>query len=258
MRFGLFESTALLSTLAIFVGTLVFLEIGRRSGTRHLSGNEEVEGTGTIDAALFGLLGLLLAFTFSGAAARFDDRRQLIIEEANDIGTAYLRLDLLPAESQAAIREKFKQYLDSRIETYRKIPDLEAVDAELKHSQQLQRDIWSMSVAASKNSDTTVAGIVLLPALNSMIDITTTRTMYTQLHPPMVVFVMLAVILLASALLAGFAMGRSKMRSWLHITVFAVTLAVTFYVILDMEFPRMGLIRVDSFDQALVDLRNTM
>ncbi len=182
----------------------------------------------------------------------------MIVEEANNIGTAYLRVDLLPSESQPAIRDKFKHYVDSRLETYRKIPDMEAVNAELRRSQQLQNDIWTMSVAASQNSQTTMAGMLLMPALNAMIDITTTRTMSAQMHPPIPIFVMLVVMALASAVLAGSGMARAKSRNWLHKVAFALILAVTVYVILDMEYPRLGFIRVDSFDQALVDVRNSM
>ena len=89
----------------------------------------------------------------------------------------------------------------------------------------------------------------LLPAINAMIDITTTRTMASQMHPPIVIFVMLFALALAGSLLAGCAMSASKTRSWLHIIGYPLVTAVAVYVILDLEFPRLGLIRVDAFDQ---------
>src|SRR6266487_5026057 len=97
-----------LFTFGLFVGMLLFLELGRRIGIRRRQEDSGTtgEGVGAVDGAVFALLGLLIAFTFSGAASRFDTRRQLIIEETNDIGTAYLRLDLLPAEAQPGLREK--------------------------------------------------------------------------------------------------------------------------------------------------------
>jgi len=66
-------------------------------------------GAGAVEGSVFGLLGLLIAFTFSGAAFRFDARRQLAVEETNAIGTAYLRLDLLPADKQPALRDSFRR-----------------------------------------------------------------------------------------------------------------------------------------------------
>jgi uncharacterized membrane protein len=82
--------------------------------------------------------------------------------------------------------------------------------------------------------------------------------MATQMHPPMVIFAMLFALILASSLLAGYGMATVKKRGWLHILAFSITMILTVYVIIDIEYPRLGLIRVDSFDQALVDLRNTM
>jgi hypothetical protein len=88
-----------------------------------------------------------------------------------------------------------------------------------------------------------------------MIDITTTRTMATLMHPPAVVFVMLFGLALVASLLAGYGMTGSKVRSWFHMLGFALIMAIAVYIILDIEYPRLGLIRVDAFDQALVDLR---
>lgn len=119
-----FASVAVLAGIGLFLGMLVAFEVGRRRGVGRRATDPEgaFEGTGAVDGAVFALLGLVIAFTFSGAAARFDARRQLVVEEANAIGTAYLRIDLLPESSRPALRDLFRQYVDSRIETYRKIP----------------------------------------------------------------------------------------------------------------------------------------
>jgi hypothetical protein len=248
-------------SFGLFVGMLILLNVGRRVGAKHLASDPKGArtGTGTIEAAVFALLGLLIAFTFSGAVSRFDDRRHLIVEEANAIGTAYLRLDLLPAGAQPALRETFRQYVNSRLETYRKLPDIEAAKAEHSKSIKLQEAIWTKAVASSQAQGASAAApMLLLPALNQMIDITTKRTMALQLHPPLIIFGMLFLVALASALLAGYAMAGGKDRKWLHVFGFALVIALTVYVILDIEFPRYGLIRVDAFDQALVDLLKSM
>jgi hypothetical protein len=199
----------------------------------------------------------LIAFTVQGASARFDARRALIVQEANYIGTAWLRIDLLPAGAQPTMRGLFRQYLDSRLETYRKIPDMTAVKAELDRTRELQDEIWEVALANQKEvGQALVTG--LLPALNQMFDIVTTRTMAAQSHPPMIVFVMLAFMACAAAFMAGHGMSGSKVRSWVHIVGFASILAATVLVIMDMEYPRLGMIRVDGFDQVLMDLRQTM
>jgi hypothetical protein len=253
------ELIVFLFAFGLFLGMLLFLEIGRRAGIRRMKEETAGEGVGAVDGAVFALLGLLLAFTFSGASSRFDTRRQLIVEETNDIGTAYLRLDLLPANAQPALRDSFRRYLDARLEVYRKLPDVAAAKEFLAKANELQGQIWRQAVAASHAQGAPPdAPILLLPALNAMIDITTTRTMATQMHPPAIVFLMLFGLALAASLLAGYGMTGSKVRCWFHMVGFALVMAVAVYVILDIEYPRLGLIRVDAFDQALIDLRESM
>ena len=123
---------------------------------------------------------------------------------------------------------------------------------------ELQRQIWTRAVSAVAESSTTIAGMLLLPALNQMIDITTTRKMATMMHPPLVVFFMLGALALVSALLAGYGMAAGGQRSWVHVLGFAAVVAATVYVIVDMEYPRFGMIRVDAVDQVLRDLRHSM
>jgi hypothetical protein len=253
------EVFAVLFVAALFVGMLVCLEIGLVLGRRSTADEGGKEGLSVIEGAIFALLGLLIAFTFSGAAARFEGRRHYIVEEANDIGTAYLRIDLLPADSQPEIRELFRRYVDSRIETYKVAGAHREKAMQLFiQSQNLQNEIWQKSVAAAGRSPNTAASMLLLPAVNAMIDITTTRLATTENHPPMIIFAMLALIALASSMMAGFEMATRKKRSWLHIAGYALILSISVYVILDLEFPRLGIIRVDAFDHYIVDVRNSM
>jgi hypothetical protein len=253
-----FTIMTLLLAGGLFLAVLAFLEIGRRIGCAALAkeSKEPASGAGAIDAAVYGLLGLLIAFTFSGAATRFEARRHLIVEEANAIGTAYLRLDLLPEGPRLMLKEKFRQYVDSRLEVYRNLPDIEAAKAALARSAAIQSEIWSESVTASRAIFPQPAAMLLLPALNQMIDITTTRTVAAQNHPPSIIFVMLISLALLSALLAGYNMACSSSR--IHMLVFAAILAFTIYIIFDLEYPRLGFIKIDAADQVLVEVRQSM
>jgi hypothetical protein len=246
--------------IGLFVGMLLLLEAGRRIGLRRRARDLEGAraGLGAVEGAIFGLMGLLIAFTFSGAAARFDVRRQLIVQEANAIGTAWLRLDLLPPAAQPSLRESFPRYLDTRIEVFQKIPNLAEVRAALARSEALQGQIWADAVKSCKESGSQPATMLLLPALNEMFDITTTRKVAAQTHPSPIIFVMLMVLALTSALLAGNGMAGAKTRSWIHLVGFALIMGITVYVILDLEFPRLGFVRIDAVDQVLIDLRAGM
>ena len=245
-------------TVGVFVGMLLLLEVGRRIGRRRAGGPEDAPAEiGVVDGAVFALLGLLIAFTFSGAASRWDTRRHLVVEEANAIGTAYLRLDVLPPDAQPAIREKFRQYVDARLAAYRSLPDLSAAKAELARAATLQAEIWGQAVAACRSEGSQPARMLVLPALNEMIDITTSRTVAAQTHPPSVIYAVLIALMLTGSLLAGNAMAKGR-RNWVHMVGFAAAMALALYVILDLEFPRLGFIRLDAYDQVLVDVREGM
>jgi len=256
-----FSIAEVLLACGLFVGMLLLFEVGRQFGIarRRRDPDGVDKGSGPVEAAVFGLLGLLLAFTFSGAASRFEDRRHLITDEANAIGTAYLRIDLLPPDAQPAIRQLFARYLTTRTDIYRNAEDVRTTKAKTSETAAIQSQIWSRAVSASQRPDAaTHAAILLLPALNAMVDMTTTRAAAMQNHPPRVIFFLLASLSLVSALLAGYVMCSTAVRSWFYMLLFTATMSVTFFVILDLEYPRLGLIRVDEADQALVELRDLM
>ena len=245
--------------IAVFVGVTISFTMGRWLGARAAQRDPKgfTKGNAAIDGAVYGLFGLLLAFTFSGAATRFDGRRELMGREANAIGTAYLRLDLLPDDVRDGVKKKMRDYLDARIEMFASATDRPVALAAMARAQHLQSEIWTDAVAATR-----VPGgpqpIALLPPLNDMIDITTTQRVAWETHPPKIVYAMLGVLAFVAALLGGHAMGSAKTHHLLHTIVYATVLATTSYIILDLEYPRLGRIRVDSADQVLVELRAGM
>ncbi|HEX7880263.1 MAG TPA: DUF4239 domain-containing protein [Candidatus Eisenbacteria bacterium] len=248
-----------LYAVGTFLGMLLMLELGRLVGRRGLAKHGgQSHSTSPVDGAIFALLGLLIAFTFSGAAARFDTRRLQIATEANHIGTSWLRLDLLPADYRHELRGLFRQYLDARLDTYRKLPDVNAALAELARSQELQRQIWSKAVAGCDARADPSVRTLLLGSINEMIDITTTRTMAARIHPPTVIFLLLTCMTLGCSFLAGHAMAGHPGRPWVHHLVFAIVISSVTYTILDIEHPRAGVIRISAADQVLEELRHEM
>lgn len=249
----------LLVAVVLFFAMLGAQEWAKRLGERHLRLNPQSKPAyGATEGAVFALLGLFLAFTFSGAGSRFEDRRDLIVQEANAIGTAWLRIEVLPQESRPELRRLFREYLDSRLETYRLVSEGRDFKPAFKRSSLLQQKIWSASVSAAAASGQMQGFTVLLPALNQMIDITTTRTAATRKHPPVVVYLMLGLLSLISAVFVGYGMAGVAVRSLIHTVGFAAVVGAVLYVIIDLEFPRIGLIRVDAADEILVQLRESM
>lgn len=242
----------------LFTGMLLLLEGGRRFGIHHNHDKEEEgAGFGAVEGAVFGLLGLLIAFTFSGASDRFDARRTLIAEEANAAEAAYMYVGQLPSDMQSLERELIRQYLDVRIAIYRKLPDFDYDGTEERRSEELRKQIWNGALAA-EHTGSLEASAPLYPALMRMFDVGNLRVVAHQTHTPGMIFAVLIVLAFACALMAGYGMSRSKRRSWMHTLGFAAILAISVYVILDLEYPRAGLIKIDSYDQVLINVRKAM
>lgn len=256
-----FTLVAILLAVALFAGMLASFEIGRRVGVSRLATDPDglIKGAGAAEGAVFALLGLLLAFTFSGAASRFEDRKWFINSEANAIGTAYLRIDLLPEEAQPPLRDLFRQYVDLRATVYQGAENRNDVIAALAQGSALQTEIWKQAMAAMRlPGASSQATMLMTPALNEMFDNTSTRQMATRNHPPVVIFALLAMLALVSALLVGYGTSANKDRSWFHHVIFALAISLSIYVIVDLEYPRLGLIKVDNADQALLDVGASM
>jgi len=243
----------------LFFAMLLAAAIGQWLAARRLQRSDDASAVGisAVDAAVFGLFGLLVAFWFSSAGTRLDMRRSLIVEEANAIGTAWLRLDLLPEDAQPAVREEFRSYLDLRLAqtpgaTH---PESDAVLTERVST--AQDSIWRQSVAAAPRCVSDQTAALLLDALNAMFDAGTRQRAAFNAHTPVAILLLLLLVAFFAAVLAGHDMAGRGRFNWLHIIVFAGVVSLTIWVIYDLEMPRYGLIRVDNYDQTLRDLRAT-
>ncbi|HPH47558.1 MAG TPA: hypothetical protein PKU83_11140, partial [Chryseolinea sp.] len=156
---------------------LVLYNVGYRTRIWVLKNNPDQSTIelSAINGTLLGLLGLLLAFTFSMASARFDTRRQLIIEEANDIGTVILRTDIYPDSVRKVLRINLKQYVEERITFYQVGMDLEKALLHYNKADSIGKLVWSTVANYAKADNITTRTSEIIPALNAMIDITTTR-----------------------------------------------------------------------------------
>lgn len=248
-----------MACVSLFVGMSLFNIVCYRFGRRRLTkGDTKPEVPGAIIGAVFALLGLLIAFTFSGAYSRFDARRQLIVHEANAIGTAYLRLDLLPAAAQPSLRNKFREYAASRAALFEELADVQSAKSELARTDALEHEIWNQAVSASASSEYQSARLLLMPAINEMIDLVTTRTVAIHTHPPLPIFAMLFALALACAGLTGYRAGTAEHPAHFYNIILAAVTACVLYLILDIEYPRYGLVRLDDVNNVLVELVKTM
>ncbi len=247
-------------SVALFLAMVGCLEIGYRAGKRVFATRSETAraGIAAIETTVFGLLGLIIAFSYGGAATRLEARRQLIAQEANAIGTAYLRLDLLPQAEQPALRDLFRRYLEARLRVYETLSDARTTDLALAEAGKLQAEIWKKAESASRASSREADALLVLPAINEMIDVTTLRTQALNIQTPNLIIGLLFGLALLTALLVGLEMSPRERRPWIGMLLFAIVISFSIYVVLDLDRPRFGIIRLDPADRVLIQLRDAM
>ena len=251
---------AIVLAAVLFGSMLLFLDLGWRFGVRQLAkyGEPSRAGVGKADAPVYALFGLLLGFTFSGAASRFNHRSELASQQLTAISTAWQRVDALPPDIQPPIRSGFQAYVDALIAMYQGDPSSTDALREPAAVSRTRNDLWTRSVAATVTDHGEKARMLLLPSLNEMFAVAETERLARRIHSPGLIFLMLAVSSLASAVFVGYALGSSQRRNWMYMLGSAATVAVAMYVIIELEYPRLGLLRANSIDQALVEFRTTM
>jgi hypothetical protein len=256
-----FTFAAAAIALALFVGMLLFIEIGRRLGARQTKTRDGETKTGSTvgDSVVYALLALLIGFTFNGAAARFDNRRHLVVEEVSTASTAWERIESLAPEQQEPVRADFRRFIDAVI-----APPLDDTPNKTEaligpaSIARAQKELWTRATAACLTPAGEKARMLLLPSLSEMFGAVEKERLARRIHPPAAIWVMLAVAALAGSLFVGYGMASIQTRNWLYIFGVAATISAATFVILEMEYPRLGLIQVDAMDQALVELRATL
>ncbi|CAB3627653.1 bestrophin-like domain [Achromobacter pestifer] len=245
------------SAVAFFFLLLLAIRFGRWLGRNGNAEDRGTAGSAAIEASVFALLGLLIAFTFSGAAQRMADRRNLLVTEVNAIGTAWLRIDLLNAEDQPQLREQFRRYVDERVNYYKHVADLGQRDAIATKVGNIQNEIWKSSIAAGKHAVPPFAASYIA-SVNDMFDVSTAQTVAQKIHPPIVTYLFLGFLAVVCACLIGFNLAGAKRDTLFHQIIYALVMAVALYIIVDFEFPRIGAIRIDQSDTLLMTQRQAM
>jgi len=241
------QSNALI-VLGLFLCMLLSMEIGFRSGRRKQAiATEAITQANAVLASMLGLLALLLAFTFSAALQRYDDRSQAVVAEANAIGTTYLRARLLPGGMQDEVQALLRQYLDVRIQEGR-VNTADTVKREklLLQTNLMAAQLWVHAERAAKQDAGPVTSGLFIQSLNELIDAYGTRNATLERHvPEIVLFLMFVTIVMTTATL-GYASGIAGHRVTLAAFALVVLIALVVYLIIDLDRPRRGLIHVNQ------------
>lgn len=234
---------------------LLALEAGYRFGKwRHTSEAGEKEApVAAMVAALLGLLAFLLAFTFGMAAARFDARRQAVAEEANSIGTTYLRAQLLPEPQRTEILALLREYTEMRVKYIAE----GKIDQLNTSSQQLHQQIWSQAVAAAEKDRASIMTGLFLQSLNETIDLHSKRVfvgLYSRI--PLTIWLSLFSITLLGMGSVGYQAGLSGTKRSPEMPILTIAFAMVLLMIIDLDRAHEGFLRVNQ--QPTIDLLKSM
>jgi hypothetical protein len=215
------------------------------------------EGLGAIEGSLLGLLALLLSFTFSMSASKSDTRRQIIVQEANDIGTAILRCDLYPDSARSKLKPMFSDYLNARISYYQAGIDETKLNQSLQQSNEYSGRIWKFVTGLSQDKENTFRSQQMVPALNAMMDIATTRDADRNAHVPESIYWLLFLLTITGSFIVGYG-SKGKSFNWIMVCGFTLMTIMTVYLILDLDRPRRGIINMDQTHQKIVELKDLL
>ena len=242
----------LVGLIAVF---LLAAELGFRAGRRHVRRAHDREPqVGTIQGALLGLLALLLGFSFAMAQSRYDARRALVLHEANAIGTAYLRAQLLHEPQASEIGDALRRYVDVRLRRLEGMDEGGLAEA-VRESERLHAYLWERAVSASRKDARPVVSLVIA-ALNEVIDVHGARLAAFRNHVPDLVFLLLYFVAAVAMGVTGYASGLEGQRGFWPTVMTAVLVAVVITAVMDLDRPRHGFITVSQ--QSLIDLRDSL
>ena len=254
MQAGLLDPFPLWTILPLTVAVaLLAVEVGYHFARRRQqpSSEEKESNLGGMVGGLLGLLAFMLAFTFGLAGSRFEARREIVLSEANAIGTTYLRGALLPEPMGTDARNLLREYVDIRLEGVQQ----NKVNEAIAKSEQLHERLWSTAVAAVQKERSPTTNL-FVTSLNEVIDLHSTRLMRVRSRVPAIIWIVLFVLMILTTVMIGYQQGLSGSKRSLGVIALVLGFSTVLYLIADLDRPGKGMLQVSQ--QAMIDLRRSM
>ena len=254
------QTVELLLFVLIAVYLLALAEVGFRLGMRLHRTNSVVEARArqfaTVQEAVLLLVSLMLGFTFAMALERYNTRRELVIKEANAIGTTFLRASMLPEAHKAPVRAALQRYADLKLRGQRMYGgDSEAIAAGSPAITQIQNELWRHATDAAKIQQNAITQ-TFIETLNGLIDVDEERLEEGRVGVPGGVWVMLVIVAGFACIVTGFRAGAEGVRTKLANVLLPALITVVIVIILDVAHPLHGTVGISQ--QALIDVQNFM
>lgn len=253
----LYGYSSIFIVVILFIAIVVFNEIGFRGGrfVQSRTDSEVKSLTGSIQASILGLLALLLGFTFSMSMQRYDNRSMALIDEANAIGTAILRIQLLPEKFRDEADSLFQEYVGLRVDIGQL--DLTKTEERNNHNEKianLQNKLWSLAISATEVDPRPVTTGAFLKSLNDVIDSQGKRNALLQMQVPEVVLILLFMVFISSGGIMGYSAGLSGKRMFAPIVLVSLLITLIVFIIIDLDRPKRGIIQVNQ--SVMIELLN--
>lgn len=231
----------LVSALLIFTVSEAGFQLGRRKGPSP----DGSDPSSLLETTAFTLLALLLGFSFSLALGRYDARRGALLREANAISTTFLRAEFLDSKTVSAVRAELRAYVAERIAYARAdaLPDQRRLAD--WNSTKLQRDLWKLATQAGNRAPHSTMVPLFIAALNDTINLSTEERAVLNTHIPDIVIIWLLLIAFIASGMMGYRFGQQGKRAIIFKAVFAVMVALVFGLVLDLDRPQRGIIRIN-------------
>lgn len=240
----------------LFIAIVLATEIGFRWGRRSAETASEPsrQQINTIQSALLGVLALLLGFSFSQSLERFDRRSQAVVAEANALGTAQLRAQLIRAPQRQVAEQQLSAFLDKRLEAVTLSLVLEDErKAKLAEARKLLNAIWGTALQATAAEPNPATSGLFAQSINDLIDAFDSRNAIVERHVPEVILLVLFGTFALTAALVGYASGATGRRASFVNYILMLLIIMVVFIVIDLDRPRRGLIEVSQ--QSLFDLR---
>jgi hypothetical protein len=239
---------------------VVSAEVGFQQGLRlyRLADKSDDQGrglAGALQGSILGLLALLLGFSFAMAVDRYNKRLELVVKEANAIGTTYLRADFLPGDHGVAVKALLREYVDARLWFYTAGQDLNELTQAERLTFEIQRTLWDQTKSSGSISNSPLLAS-FVASLNETIDTDALRMAAFRNHVPDAVWFLLLIVAISGSGVTGYAAGTSGHRLFLSQILLPLLIAIVIIILFDLDSPRRGWVNISQ--QSLMDLKKSM
>jgi hypothetical protein len=251
------EVDASIICIVLFILMLLMVALGNRMRKKfwHAEEGDTKGGVNSLLGALFGLWGFMLAFTFGQSGSRFESVRTMIVDEANILRNTIIRADFFPDSARNAYRTELRNYLEERIAYYDEANNAAKFNSNREDLSKTSRALWAITVEQSGKPGLSIITSNMAASLTSLFDVGIKREALLSFGVPNPISYLLIALALTICLIGGFTTPVIKKKEWIVVALFALLASTILYITMDLARPMQGLMKPDTGQATIVNLR---